>query len=121
MSAEDVLFTAAMEQGAAPAQGLDAMPEVARRYVSAWLATIDHGCGHETDVRFTAMPVRSALCPMCADAVGLLDRALRCGRCGTNVHPERGDHAAVVAVSPRVIAFLAFCESCAGEKEGTNE
>ncbi|MCP2636763.1 hypothetical protein K0817_009320 [Microbacterium sp. HD4P20] len=118
MNADETLFVGAMEQDTAPTHGPLGLTGRAREYVAAWLASVDHGCGHATEVRFTAMPVRSALCPDCAQATGLLDCAMRCGRCRVSVDPARGDYAAVFAVNASVIAFLAMCAQCMEMKEG---
>lgn len=122
MNADEVLFTAAMEQGSAPVRGAGALAGRTREYVAAWLRTIDRGCGHPTPVRFTALPARSVLCPSCAERVGLLSDALHCGRCRAPVVAAAGDYAAALAVDARTIAFVAVCRECMTYLEkGTEE
>jgi hypothetical protein len=122
MNSDELLFTAAMEQGTAPVRGPGLLTGNARDYVTAWLRTIDRGCGHATAIRFTALPARSALCPSCAERVGLLSDALHCGRCRAPVDTAAGDYGAALAVDARTIAFVAVCRRCMTDLEkGTEE
>lgn len=116
MSAEGLLFAAGLEQGVVPTRGTE-MPDAAAAYLRAGMRSIDHGCGHVADVRFVSPPIRSALCPACAQATGLLARALRCGRCRRLVDPAAGDWACVAAVEPAVVLFAAMCKTCVNHEE----
>lgn len=119
MNVNDLLLTAAMESGFTPSRGIPTMPDATRAYVESWMKTVDRGCGHPAEVRFTSIPARSVLCPACAISTGILDRALLCGRCRAPVDPSAGDYAAVFAATEPVgvIVFIAMCAMCSKEME----
>lgn len=111
-ASESILWEITENRGTAPMQ-FGAVPEAARGYIAAWVATIDHGCGHPAEVYVSAMPQRSAVCPDCVTRIGLDRFASRnCGRCTRPC--DRDGQVLAFAVDPKLIVFASLCSTCFG-------